>query len=79
MLVIRESELYIWTVEHDAIYFGDVSVFLDEHTTNTAGSSLSTPTLLRAMVCVLLINCLALASRLYRRLSPAVAQLVSLE
>ncbi len=49
MPVIRESELYIWTVEHDAIYFGDVSAFLDEHTTNTAGSFLSTTTLLRAV------------------------------
>jgi hypothetical protein len=33
----REKELYIWTVEQDAIYFGDVSRFLDEHITNTAG------------------------------------------
>jgi len=32
----RESELYIWTIEHDAIYFGDVSTFLDEHNTNIA-------------------------------------------
>ncbi|ELR21584.1 uncharacterized protein ACA1_228050, partial [Acanthamoeba castellanii str. Neff] len=35
-LFLWESELYIWTVEHDAIYFGDVSMFLDEHNTNTA-------------------------------------------